>query len=148
MADFNNTQIEINKYISDNFNKYLTDTKSTLQINEFTDDYIDLDKHTKSKTMFFNFDNYAFETLSSDSRKENINYKVYIVCRNGTEKDIKKNLLNLVSAFYTFFYDESYGKHSFNNLCSWAEITEVNLFNEPDLKSAEINIEIKKEEII
>lgn len=146
MADFLKTQENIKTFISEKYPEYLTDKKTELKIDEFTDDSIDLDKHKKSNTVFFNFDSYNFSALSSDARQETISLKIYFVCRNDKESELKSRLLKLVSAFYSFFYDDTYGNESFNGNCSWAEITELNLFNEPEMKSAEISIELKLEE--
>ena len=68
MADFLKTQENIKTFISEKYPEYLTDKKTELKIDVFTDDCIDLDRHKKSNTVFFNFDSYNFSALSSDAR--------------------------------------------------------------------------------
>lgn len=101
--DFVSFESAIKTYIQNNFGSYLGTLPA---VSEWTDDFLDLDKHKKAVTVFFDFPRYSFGELSNMSRDEDVEFHVIFVVRGGKEDVLKANVRKYAAAFYNFFYDE------------------------------------------
>ncbi len=142
--DFFELQQKIENYIKENFSAYLEDKE--LSKPSFVSDYLDLDKYKNSFTIFFDFDSYNFEELSNESMKANLSLDLYFVARNGTSATLKKNLMNYVSKFYSFFYSE----RSLCGIVDFGTITEINNYDavqgDKGIKISQITLNLELED--
>lgn len=121
--DFYELQQKIENYIKEKFSAFLEN--ENLSKPSFVSDYLDLDKYKSNFTIFFDFNSYNFENLSNESMTANLTLDLFFVARNGTSDTLKKNLMNYVSKFYSFFYSE----RSFCGIVDFGTITEINNYD-------------------
>lgn len=123
MIDFYNKQKEIETYIQENFNNYLT--KNTIGLpDKYTSESIDLDKFKNSTTVFFAWTGIDFDNLTNETQNQKRTLEIAFCCRNGTETDLQKKAFDLASSFYNWFYDEDCDRN-FNGLIDYGTILSV-----------------------
>lgn len=148
MLDLFQKQEEIKSFIQVNFNNFLTTNNITLP-SEYIEDIVDLDSYQKNDTVFFNFDSIQFEILSNDSNTQKIILNVCFCCRNNKISELKRRCLNLASAFYNFFNDETFCNHDFNGLIDFGSINEITFYDAVSgtktIKIANLTLELNVE---
>lgn len=142
--DFYELQQKIENYIKEKFSAFLEN--ENLSKPSFVSDYLDLDKYKSNFTIFFDFNSYNFENLSNESMTANLTLDLFFVARNGTSDTLKKNLMNYVSKFYSFFYSE----RSFCGIVDFGTITEINnydaVFGDKGIKITQITMNLELED--
>lgn len=142
--DFFELQEKIENYIKENFSAYLQN--ENLKSPSFVSDYLDLDKYKSNFTIFFDFDSYNFENLTNESMKANLTLDLFFVARGATSATLKKNLMNYVSKFYSFFYAE----RSFSGIVDFGTITEINNYDavqgDKGIKISQITLNLELED--
>ncbi len=122
MIDFYKKQTEIENYIQETFNDYLTE-KSLSVPDKYTNESIDLDKFRNNTTVFFAWTGIDFDNLSNETQNQKQKLEVAFCCRNGTENDLQKKAFDLASNFYNWFYDSA--RRDFGGLIDYGTITTV-----------------------
>lgn len=142
--NFFDLQKNIEKYIEENFTKYLD--KNKLKTPVYIDDFLDLDKYKNSFAVFFDFATYNFENLSNESMKSNLTLDIYFVRRNGADKALKQDLMNYVSKFYSFFYQD----RALGGLVDFGTLTEINNYDavqgDKGIKITQITLNLELED--
>ncbi|EGC78218.1 hypothetical protein [Treponema denticola] len=136
--NFLDQQEKIQEYIKKNYKIVLSELNLE-DVNDYIDDYLDFDKYTKSKQLFFDFGKYKFNSLSNESNEEEFEFKIYIAFRNAKAKDLKNLMLKYTAAFYEMF-ERSGG--NFNGVADFGVIEDITFYN-----ATEANINIKLSEI-
>lgn len=143
--DFLNQQEKIKKYIKENYKLVLSEL-SLEDVNEYIDDYLDFNKYTKAKQLFFDFGKYKFNSLSNESNEEEFEFKIYIAFKNGKAKDLKSLMLKYTAAFYEMF-ERSGG--NFKGISDFGSIEDVTFYNATEaninIKLSEISVKLKTE---
>lgn len=122
--NFKQHQEQIKTYIENNLPVVLT-SAGLDNFDAYIDDFIDLDKYTKSKQLFYNFNYYNFDNLSNESNTEDFEFSVLLVFRKGNQTSLKDNMLNYASAFYKMFEDS--GKN-LEGIADYGIIQTVNFY--------------------
>lgn len=122
MIDFYNKQLQIESYIQEKFNGYLTEKELSVP-DRYTSETIDLDKFKNSTTVFFAWTGIDFDDLSNETQNQKLKLEIAFCCRNGTEKDLQKKWFDYASNFYNWFYNS--GKRNFNGLIDYGTIQTV-----------------------
>ena len=122
MIDFYNKQLQIESYIQEKFNGYLTEKELSVP-DRYTSETIDLDKFKNSTTVFFAWTGIDFDDLSNETQNQKLKLEIAFCCRNGTEKDLQKKSFDYASNFYNWFYNS--GKRNFNGLIDYGTIQTV-----------------------
>jgi hypothetical protein len=98
--------------------------------------------------LFFQFDDYGYEELTNQSRLETCNMRIFIVVRNGIEKDLHERLRDYATAFYTMFEESVY---NFGGAVDTGMITAVGFYDavegNKNIKLCEITLSLLKETI-
>lgn len=140
--DYREQQNSIKTYIETYYPQYLTQAEKP-QIEAYIDDFLDLDKYSKSRQLFYFFDYYNYEYLSNQSESEEFEFKVYIVFKNDRVQNLRDNLLDYTSIFYTMF-DQS--GRNLGGIADYGQITSVEFFpaaeGHREVKIAEITIKL------
>ncbi|EMB20700.1 hypothetical protein HMPREF9723_02160 [Treponema denticola OTK] len=143
--NFLDQQEKIQEYIKKNYKIVLSEL-SLEDVNDYIDDYLDFDKYTKAKILFFDFGKYKFNSLSNESNEEEFEFKIYIAFRNGKAKDLKSLMLKYTAAFYEMF-ERSGG--NFNGVADFGVIEDITFYNATEaninIKLSEISIKLKTE---
>ncbi len=121
--DFYELEENITKYIEDGFTSYLQE--ANLSKPTYVKDVIDLDKYKYSFTVFFDYASFYFENLSNESQKASVSLDLYFVRRNGVPERLRQDLLNYVSKFYAWFYND----RSLGDIIDYGTITELNNYD-------------------
>jgi hypothetical protein len=144
--DYRLKETEIVDYIKDNFNAGVPSGGSLIE--HFINEFMDLDHYVYDNALFFQFDNYAYEELSNQSRLETCNMRIFIVVRNGIEKELHERLRDYATAFYTMFENSVY---SLGGIVDIGIITDVNFYDavegNKNIKLCEITMALSKETI-
>lgn len=145
ILDFIKQQKLIKENIIENFPKILEEI-NVENFGEFTTDFLDFDKHTKSKTFFFDFSNYTFDSFSNESNVQNIEVHFYMAFRNKTSELLNEEMLLYTSAFYEFFERNN---SSFSGAVDFAKIEEISFFQavegNTNVKLTDIKVNIQTE---
>ncbi|MGI5068277.1 hypothetical protein [Treponema denticola] len=145
ILNFVDQQEKIQDYVKKNY-KIVLKELNLEDISEYVDDYLDFDKYKKNKSLFFDFGKYSFDSLSNESNQEELEFRVYIVFRNGKSKDLKKELAKYTACFYEMF-ERSGG--NFNGIADFGSIDEIAFYNAVEgnvnLKLSELTIKLKTE---
>jgi ABC-type long-subunit fatty acid transport system fused permease/ATPase subunit len=72
-------------------------------LEHFINEFLDLEHYVYDNTLFFQFDQYEYGELTNQSKLETLNMRVFIVARNGVEKELHRRLRNYATAFYAMF---------------------------------------------
>lgn len=143
--NFLDQQEKIQEYIKKNYRIVLSELNLE-DVNDYIDDYLDFDKYTKAKILFFDFGKYKFNSLSNESNEEEFEFKIYIAFRNGKAKDLKSLMLKYTAAFYEMF-ERSDG--NFNGVADFGVIEDITFYNATEaninIKLSEISIKLKTE---
>lgn len=143
--DFLSQQEKIKNFVQENYKKVLSEL-SLGDVNDYIDDYLDFDKYTKSKQLFFGFGKYKFNSLSNESNEEEFEFKIYIAFKNGKAKDLQTELLKYTAAFYEMF-ERSGG--NFKGIADFGTIEDITFYNATEaninIKLSEISIKLKTE---
>lgn len=99
MIDFLDQQEKIKKYIQDNYKAVLKELHLS-DVDAYVDDYLDFDRYTKSKQLFYDFGKYTFHSLSNESNEETLEFTIYLTFRNGKASELKDTMLKYAAAFY------------------------------------------------
>lgn len=141
--DFYELEENITKYIEDNFTSYLQEANLTKPA--YVKDVIDLDKYKYSFTIFFDYASFKFENLSNESHKASVSLDLYFVRRNGIPEALKRDLLNYVSKFYKWFYNNI----SLGGIIDYGTITELNNYDaasgDKGIKITQITLDMELE---
>lgn len=97
-------------------------------IEDYVNDFIDLDKYRHNAMIFFDFSEYHFENLSLDSRNATCNFDLYLILRNKTPTELQTDLLNYTDCIYNFYYENSQNQ-TFGGLVDVGIIQDVELFS-------------------
>ena len=81
MMDYKSQQNAIKTYIESHLPAILTAGNLT-DFDAYIDDFLDLDKYTKSRQLFYNFSYYNYDYLSNESQSNEFEFTVYLVFRN------------------------------------------------------------------
>lgn len=143
--DFKQQQDAIKKYIQDNLPATLTQFQLA-DFDGYIDDFVDLDKYTKAKQLFFNFGSYDFTGLTNESGAEEFEFSVYLTFRKDKTDNLRNNMLNYCSAFYDMF-EKSGG--NLGGIADWGYISTVDFYpaaeGNMDIKVAELTIHLTTE---
>ena len=148
---------KVKEYIENTFPAYLGELAA---VDEYTDDFIDLDKHRKAVTVFYDFASYSFDELSNMSRDETCELHVFFALRGAKEADLRDNARKYASAFYNFFYDdgdsdsgvtvEEYCNRNFAGLVDTGIVQTVAFYDAAEgntnIKIAELTLSLKMED--
>lgn len=142
--DFEEIETEIKTYIEANYSSYL---RTGLSVpSEYVDDFLDLDLHKKNNTIFYEFNDYNFDDLSNESNEQTMNFKIYIVCRNGKSSTLKSNCRDYATDFYKFFVDNG---SNFGGIGDIGKMKTATFYDAVDgdtgIKIAELQIMLKVE---
>ena len=143
--NFLDQQEKIKNFVQENYKIVLSEL-SLEDVNDYIDDYLDFDKYTKAKILFFDFGKYKFNSLSNESNEEEFEFKIYIAFRNGKAKDLKSLMLKYTAAFYEMF-ERSSG--NFKGIADFGVIEDITFYNATEaninIKLSEISIKLKTE---
>jgi hypothetical protein len=134
--DFLEQQDTIIAYIKEYYKDFI---EGLPEPNEYTTDFLDLDKYKNNFTMFINFGGYTFDWKTNESELQETELFVYLVLRNAPSKTLRDNMLKYTTAFYQMF-DES--NQCFSGAVDYGKISEINFY-----EWAEANKSIKISEI-
>jgi hypothetical protein len=132
-------------YVKDHFNEFLPDP-AVPPVKHFINEFLDFDKYNYDASLFFEFDHYAYEELTVNSKLETGNMRIFIVVRNDTERVLHEKLRQYASAFWNMFEASRY---SFSGIVDIGMITGVHFFDAAEgnsgIKLAEITMALSKE---
>jgi hypothetical protein len=144
--DFRLKENEITEYVENNFNSNVPEDVN--HIEHFINEFLDFDHYVYDNTLFFQFDNYDYEELTNQSRLETCNMRIFIVVRNGREKELHERLRDYVTAFYTMFEKSVY---NLGGIVDTGMITAVGFYDavegNKNIKLCEITLSLLKETI-
>ena len=125
MKSFFEQQETIEKYIKDNYKKFL----SEYNINEpvVSTDFLDFDKYKNDFTLFIEYSRIEFPiTQYSDDCEhiQKLHLKIFLVFRNDTSANLQKKLSDSAFAFYKMFRS---GKRF--NISEDTILTGINFYN-------------------
>jgi hypothetical protein len=121
-ANFREQQDAIIAYVKERYKDF---AGSLPEPNEYTADFLDLDKHKSNFTMFFNFGGYAFDWKTNESELQETELFIYLVLRNAPSKILRDAMLDYATAFYQMF-DES--GQCFDGVVDYGKIAEINFY--------------------
>ena len=75
MIDFYNKQLQIESYIQEKFNGYLTEKELSVP-DRYTSETIDLDKFKNSTTVFFAWTGIDFDDLSNETQNQKLKLEI------------------------------------------------------------------------
>jgi hypothetical protein len=134
-------------YVEDHFNEFASDS-TVPPVKHFINEFLDFDKYNYDNSLFFQFDNYAYEELTLSSKLETGNMRIFIVVRNDTERVLHERLRQYASSFWNMFEASRY---SFSGIVDIGTISSVNFFDAVEgnsgIKLAEITMSLAKETI-
>lgn len=143
--DFKQHQADIKNYIESNLPSVLQEC-NLADFDSYIDDFIDLDKYTKSKQLFYSFDYYNYEDISNESNVEDFTFSVLLVFRKGKDSELKENMLNYASAFYRMF---ELSGNNMKGVADYGIIQNVQFYpfaeGYPEVKIAELTIHLYTE---
>lgn len=143
--DFEQYQNEIKNAVQTNLGIKLQEL-NLADFDRYVDDYVDLDKYTNAKTLFFDFVGYNFEDLSNESNVEDFEFSVYMAFRKDTQSNLKKNMLKYSSAFYQMFGETG---NNLGGVSDYGIITQVQFYDtaegNPDIKVAHLTVHLFSE---
>lgn len=102
MISFIEKEEKIKKYITENLPVVANELGLTDSI-AFIDDAMDLDTYTKNTQLFFDFEKYIFQSLSTESNSEEISFSVYMTFRNGKVSDLNTKMKKYSACLYEMF---------------------------------------------
>lgn len=144
--DFETQQNAIKTYIQSHLPTVLT-AKNMSNLDAYVDDFLDLDKYTKSKQLFYDFNEYNFDVLTGQSRQEEFRFSIYLVFRKSAKADLKSQMLQYASALYEMF--ETSGSN-FGGIADYGEISTVQFYlaaeGNLDVKIAQVDFTLYTEE--
>jgi hypothetical protein len=134
-------------YVKDHFNEFAPDP-AVPPVKYFINEFLDFDKYNYDHTLFFEFDNYAYEDLTLSSKLETGNMRIFIVARNDKEQALHERLRQYASAFWDMF---EASRHCFSGIVDIGMITGVHFFDAVEgnsgIKLCEITLSLNKETI-
>ncbi|MDR0411247.1 MAG: hypothetical protein LBH75_04650 [Treponema sp.] len=142
--DYRAKENAVLEFIKTHLNEYTVDLDA---VTHFYNEWLDLSRYNFDVTLWTDFNAYAYQDLSSQSRLETGSLVVYIVCRNAVEQVLHDRLRDYTSAFFNMFEDTgcNFGGHA-----DYGIIESVKFFDaaegNPTLKVAEMTITFYKEE--
>lgn len=137
-VDYTKQQQEIKNYIETNFPLILAEINLE-DMSQYVDDFIDFDKYIKNRTLFYDFGNYNYSTLSNESNTEELVFSVYLAFRDKKVANLRDTMTKYASAFYEMF---ERGNGNLNGLSDFGLIETVRFYN-----ATEANISIKMVEL-
>jgi hypothetical protein len=144
--DYRLKENEITGYVEDNFNGCLPEGVNPVE--HFINEFLDFDHYVYDNALFFQFDHYAYEELSNQSKLETCNMRIFIVVRNGVEKELHGRLRDYATAFYTLFEKSGY---SLGGIVDIGMITDAGFYDavegNKNIKLCEITLALSKETI-
>jgi hypothetical protein len=145
--DYQEKEDLIVQYVKDKFNGFIPEP-AVPPVKYFINEFLDFDKYSYDNTLFFQFDNYAYEELTLSSKLETGNMRIFIVARNDKEPVLHGRLRQYASAFWNMF---EASRHCFSGIVDIGMITEVHFFDAVEgnsgIKLAEITMSLSKETI-
>ena len=137
--DFKAQQNSIKKYISDNFKTTLA-AGNLPDMDAYIDDYLDLDKYSKAKQLFYFFNYYNYDDLTNESGAEEFEFSIFLVFKNNTVETLRTQMLDYTSAFCNMFRASG---ENLGGIADYGRIQSVEFF-----PAAEGHKEVKVAEII
>jgi hypothetical protein len=145
--DYQEKEDLIVAYVEDKFNEFAP-SPDVPPVKYFINEFLDFDKYNYDNTLFFQFDNYAYEELTFNSKLETGNMRIFIVVRNDKERALHERLRQYASAFWNMFEASRY---CFSGIIDIGMITGVNFFDAVEgnsgIKLCEITLSLSKETI-
>lgn len=142
--DFEEFENSIINFTKENYKNYLRN--GLAEPSRYINDFLDFDIYKDANEIFFDFENYNFNSLSNESEEQKINLKIYIVCRNDKSSELKKKILQYATDFYKFFEGSN---NNFNGLIDYGKIDTVSFFDavegDTGLKLAQLSISMNAE---
>lgn len=143
--DFKQQQDAIKTYIETNLKNTLQ-TRGLADFDRYIDDFVDLDKYTAKKQLFFNFGTYDFTNLSNESDSEDFEFSVYLVFRKDSTTNLRNNMLDYCSAFWEMFDNSG---NNLGGIADYGAIMTVDFYpaaeGNLDVKVAELTIQLHTE---
>jgi hypothetical protein len=144
--DYRLREEEIVGYVTDNFNAHVPEGGTPVE--HFINEFLDFDRYVYDNALFFQFDNYSYEELTNQSRLETHNMRIFIVVRNGGEKNLHGRLRDYATAFYAMFEASVY---NLGGIADTGMITAVGFYDavegNKNIKLCEITVSLLKETI-
>jgi hypothetical protein len=146
-VDYQEKEALIVTYVEAKFNEFMP-SPDVPPVKHFVNEFLDFDKYNYDNTLFFQFDQYAYEELTFNSKLETGNMRIFIVVRNDKEQALHERLRQYASAFWNMFEASRY---CFSGIVDIGMITGVNFFDAAEgnsgIKLAEITMSLSKETI-
>lgn len=124
--EFTDLENGIINYIKNNLPDYIA-AANLSKIENYIDDVIDLDRYRERIAIFFDFTEYHFEPLTLDSREVTNLFHIYLILRNDTPENLKKNLRLYTTYIYNFYYANDLNR-TFGGLIDLGIIQDVEIF--------------------
>jgi hypothetical protein len=135
------------QYVKDKFNDFVP-SPAVPPVKYFINEFLDFDKYNYDHILFFQFDNYAYEELTFNSKLETGNMRIFMVVRNDTEQVLHERLRQYASAFWNMFEASRY---SFSGIVDMGMITGANFFDAVEgnsgIKLCEMTLSLSRETI-
>jgi hypothetical protein len=131
-------------YVERSFNSRIPEGGKPIE--HFINEFLDFDHYVYDNALFFQFDNYGYEELTNQSKLETCNMRIFIVVRNGKEKELHERLRDYATAFYVMFEESVY---NLGGIVDTGMITAAGFFDavegNKNIKLCEITLSLLKE---
>lgn len=137
-------QNRIIEYIKEHYGEYIPEGYA--QPDNYTSDFMDLDKYKNNFTVFFDFGTYTFSLKTNESELQEFILTINLVVRNEESEKLRKKILEYATAFYQMF-DQS--EQCFDGAVDYGKINSITFFDwvegSKNLKVAEIELLLRNE---
>lgn len=139
--DYRQHQDAIKAFIETNLPNALNEM-GLKNLDAYIDDFLDFDKYTKSRQLFYDFGVYQNETLTNETKQEEFEFSIYLVFKQDKTENLKKNMLDYATAFYNMFDDTG---NNLGGIADYGEIPTVRFYSATagDLKQKVAELIIK-----
>lgn len=142
--NFLEQQDRILDYIQNHYEEYIPEGYGPPD--NYTSDFMDLDKYKNDFTVFFDFGTYTFSLKTNESELQEFILTTNLVVRNDKSEKLRKKILEYVTAFYQMF-DQS--DQCFDGAVDYGKINSITFFDwvegSKNLKVAEIELLLRNE---
>jgi hypothetical protein len=142
--NFLEQQDRIIEYIKNHYQEHIPEAYPAP--NDYTSEFLDLDKFKNGFTVFFDFGGYTFNWETNESELQEIELTVYLVVRNDTPGKLREKMLHYATAFYQMF-DASV--QCFDGAVDYGKISDITFYDlvegSKGIKIAEITIILRSE---
>jgi hypothetical protein len=142
--NFLEQQDRIIEYIKEHYAEYIPEGYH--EPNNYTSDFIDLDRFKNDFTVFFDFGHYMFELKTNESELQEIELAVFLLVRNDKSKNLREKMLEYATAFYQMF---DYSDQCFDGVVDYGKISSIIFYDWVEglenIKVAEITLTLRSE---